>query len=246
VSHINTLKITITQSLSPPCRSDSILEAMLQSVPDPFDSYGPPQAEDQIFTILPPLAVMANAPSPSPSPLATTPPPPNSDVPPAIINNSWAPNGGFFAITSEWADSVSPSSTPTRSASPSAQLKRRQSHPPSTTHHTRKAESKLRSVLSVIDETHVRHSSDPVEAPPSESQVSPPDIHAETLEADTSWESFTYGASPYPSVTDDATPVQSTLVDSTMRHSTQTDIGESEPSHIPQLPQDETLQFAHV
>ncbi|KAG1892700.1 hypothetical protein F4604DRAFT_1564956 [Suillus subluteus] len=223
--------------------SDSILEAMLQSVPDPFDSYGPPQAEDQIFTILPPLAVMANAPSPSPSPLATTPPPPNSDVSPAIINNSWAPNGGFFATTSEWADSVSPSSTPTRSVSPSAQLKRRQSHPPNTTHHARKAESKLRSVLSAIDETHVRHSSDPVDAPLSESEASPPDIHAETLEPDTSWESFTYGTSPYPSVTDDATPVQSTLVDSTMRHSTQNNIGESDLSHIPQSPQsDGTLQ----
>jgi hypothetical protein len=216
---------------------------MLQSVPDPFDSYGPPQAEDQIFTILPPLAVMANAPSPSPSPLAITPPPPNSDVPPAIINNSWAPNGGFFATTSEWADSVSPSSTPTRSVSPSAQLKRRQSHPPSTTHHARKAESKLRSVLSVIDETHIRHSSDPIDAAPSESQAAPPDIHGGSLEPDTSWKSFTYGASPYPSVTDDAASVQSTLVDPTMRHSTQTNIGESDP----QLPQsDETLPFARV
>lgn len=225
--------------------SDSILEAMLQSVPDPFDSYGPPQAEDQIFTILPPLAVMANAPSPSPSPLAMTPPPQNPDVPPAIINNSWAPNGGFFATTSEWADSVSPSSTPTRSASPSTQLKRRQSHPPST-QHARKAESKLRSVLSVIDETHVRQSSDPTDAPPSESQTSPPDINGGTLEPDTSWESFTYGASPHTSITDDATPVQSMLVDSTIKHSTQSDVGESDLSHISHPQSDETPQFTHV
>ncbi|KAG0705441.1 hypothetical protein DFH29DRAFT_1031170 [Suillus ampliporus] len=227
--------------------SDSILEAMLQSVPDPFDTYGPPQAEDQIFTILPPLAVMANAPSPSPSPLAITPPPPSSDVSPAIINNSWAPNGGFYATTSEWADSVSPSSTPPRATSPSAHLKRRQSHPPTNTHHTRKSESKLRSVLSVIDETHVRHSSDAIDASPPEAQASPPDRNAGPLEPDTNWESFTYGESPYPSTADDATPVRSTLVNSTISDTTQTNIGEPDPGQAPQSPQsDETLQFTRV
>jgi len=214
---------------------------MLQSVPDPFDSYGPPQAEDQIFTILPPLAVMANAPSPSPSPLATT-PPPSSDVPPAIINQSWAPSGGFFSnSTSEWAESVSPSSTPPRSTSPSTLLKRRQSHPPTNAPHVRKSESKLRSVLSVIDETHIRHSSDPVDASPSEAKALAPDINGGPLEPDTSWETFTYGQSPYPSVTDDVTPVQSTIADSTLRDATQTNIGESDLSPL----SDETLQFAH-
>ncbi|KAK7695639.1 hypothetical protein QCA50_000275 [Cerrena zonata] len=49
--------------------SDPVIEPMLQSVPDPFDTYGPPPAEDKIFSILPPLSVMANAPSSSPSPL---------------------------------------------------------------------------------------------------------------------------------------------------------------------------------
>ncbi|OJA15280.1 hypothetical protein AZE42_00946 [Rhizopogon vesiculosus] len=227
--------------------SDPILEAMLQSVPDPFDSYGPPQAEDQIFTILPPLAVMANAPSPSPSPLATT-PPQSSDVSPAIINNSWAPNGGFFAnTTSEWANSVSPSSTPPRSASPPSMLKRRQSHPPTSIHHARKAESKLRSVLSVIDETHVRHPSDPVDTSPSEARTSQPDINGDPPEPDTSWETFTYGESPYPSLTDDVTPVQLTLTDSTPREVIHTDIGESDVSEIPQSPQSvETLHFARV
>ena len=38
-------------------RSDPILEPMLQSVPDPFDAYGPPKPEDQIFSILSPLAI---------------------------------------------------------------------------------------------------------------------------------------------------------------------------------------------
>jgi hypothetical protein len=223
---------------------------MLQSVPDPFDSYGPPQAEDQIFTILPPLAVMASAPSPSPSPLATT-PPRSSDVSPAIINNSWAPTGGFFAnTTSEWADSVSPSSTPPRAESPPSLLRRRMSHPP--THHARKAESKLRSVLSVIDETHVRHPSDPVDASPSEAKAPQPNINGGPLEPDTSWGTLTYGESPYPSVTDDTTPVQSALAEPilaelTPREAIQTNIGESDISQVPQSSQsDETLHFTHV
>lgn len=217
---------------------------MLQSVPDPFDSYGPPQAEDQIFTILPPLAVMANAPSPSPSPLATT-PPQSSNVSPAIINSSWAPNGGFFAnATSEWADSVSPSLTPPLSSSPPNILRRRQSHPPTNAHHARKSESKLRSVLSIIDETHVRHPSDPVDTSPSETTTPQPNINGSPLEPDTSWTTLTYGESPYPSVTDDATPVQSTLPDPP-REATPTHIEESGISRIPQLPQSaETPQFS--
>ncbi|KAF6762752.1 hypothetical protein DFP72DRAFT_1041281 [Ephemerocybe angulata] len=52
--------------------SDPIIEPMLQSVPDPFDSYGIQQSEDQIFSILAPLSIMS-APSPSPSPSAGTP-----------------------------------------------------------------------------------------------------------------------------------------------------------------------------
>ena len=49
---------------------------MLQTVPDPFDSYGPPKAEDQIFSILPPLAILntssSNANSARSSPHAGT------------------------------------------------------------------------------------------------------------------------------------------------------------------------------
>ncbi|EAU84570.2 hypothetical protein CC1G_00089 [Coprinopsis cinerea okayama7 len=51
--------------------SDPIIEPMLQTVPDPFDSYGPPQSENQIFSILAPLSIMS--PSPSPSPVVGTP-----------------------------------------------------------------------------------------------------------------------------------------------------------------------------
>jgi len=40
--------------------SDPVIEPMLQSVPDPFDAYGLPQAEDQIFSILSPLSISMN------------------------------------------------------------------------------------------------------------------------------------------------------------------------------------------
>ncbi|KIJ70313.1 hypothetical protein HYDPIDRAFT_78105 [Hydnomerulius pinastri MD-312] len=191
--------------------SDPILEPMLQSVPDPFDSYGPPQAEDQIFTILPPLAVIANAPSPSPSPMTTTPPSSADASPPNIINNSWAPAGGFFAnTTSEWSDVPSPSSTPPRSASPSATVKRRQSHPPSTNHHSRKSESKLRSMLSVIDESHTRHTTEFADVgPPEPRSSSTPELNGGSSlpPVPDSWGNFDYGESPYSvTMSGEATP----------------------------------------
>ncbi|KIJ56535.1 hypothetical protein M422DRAFT_217972 [Sphaerobolus stellatus SS14] len=37
--------------------SDPVLESMVQSIPDPFDSYGPPKKEGQLFSILTPLAM---------------------------------------------------------------------------------------------------------------------------------------------------------------------------------------------
>lgn len=140
--------------------SDPVLEHMLQSVPDPFDSYGPPQAEDQIFTILPPLAVMANTPSPSTTPLTTT-PPPGAETQPSHPNSSWSASNTFFATpSSEWADTPSPFSGPLRSPSPSS-LKRRQSHPPMPKDQSRKADSKLRSIVALVDETSIRHPPDP-------------------------------------------------------------------------------------
>ncbi|KAH7930299.1 hypothetical protein BV22DRAFT_1055216 [Leucogyrophana mollusca] len=189
--------------------SDPILEPMLQSVPDPFDSYGPPQAEDQIFTILPPLAVIANAPSGSPSPMATT-PPSSADT---SLSNSWVPNNGFFGeSTSEWADVPSPSSTPPRSSSPSSTVKRRQSHPPAS---KRKAESNLRSVLAVLDEGHAhsRQASERTvtDVDRSEGRTPPPDMNGAPHASDTSWGRFIYGQSPYAAPSGDTTPRHSTL-----------------------------------
>lgn len=147
---------------------------MLQTIPDPFDSYGPPQSENQIFSILPPLSVIANA-SSVPSPLtASTPELESSDGLPST-KNSWSSSGGFFPDTAAaWADVPSsppagsgPSSgttSPARSISPTtvpkavsslASINRRHSHPVSSasfTHQSRKSESKLRSVLSVLEE----------------------------------------------------------------------------------------------
>ncbi|TFK93920.1 hypothetical protein K466DRAFT_537223 [Polyporus arcularius HHB13444] len=155
--------------------SDPVIEPMLQTVPDPFDSYGPPPAEDQIFSILPPLSVIANAPSSSPSPLtASTPELESSDELPSG-KNSWSSTGGFFPDTAAaWADvpssppggsapgsgavspvrSISPPNMPKASAAQTS-INRRHSHPVSSSsysHHARKSESKLRSVLSVLDE----------------------------------------------------------------------------------------------
>ena len=162
--------------------SDPVIEPMLQSVPDPFDSYGPPPAEDKIFSILPPLSVMASAPSSSPSPLtSSTPDLASSDSSDGMVsaNSSWAPSSGAYFAESNaaWATSVgsppsqiaSSSSSPrptsptpiARSASPPSLTSispRRNSHPPM--HQSRKSESKLRSVLSVIDETASRHNDD--------------------------------------------------------------------------------------
>lgn len=148
-------------------RSDPIIEPMLQSVPDPFDAYGPPQSEDQIFSILAPLSIMTQpAPSSStPSPLTGTPERGASESLPSSLGNNkvttWLPtssavNGStiFPTEATAWADvhSSSPPSTPPRSVSPqhNPHLSRRHSVPAGPSH--RKAESKLRSVLSVIDE----------------------------------------------------------------------------------------------
>jgi len=207
--------------------SDPILEPMLQSVPDPFDSYGPPQAEDQIFTILPPLAVIANAPSPSPSPLANT--PPASSSPPDIINHSWAPTGNYFSgSTSEWSDVSSASSISPRSTSPSAALKRRQSHPPLTSHQSRKSDSKLRSVLTVIDESHIVHAMESSEASRSEPKsASPLEVNGGALQSE-EWDAFGYGdAANTDTVLGDETPRRSSALVATL--------------HTPSYDHDETM-----
>ncbi|KAI0356588.1 hypothetical protein OH77DRAFT_1423518 [Trametes cingulata] len=164
--------------------SDPVIEPMLQTIPDPFDSYGPPPSEDQIFSILQPLSVIANAPSSTPSPLTSTPDLESSDGLPSAKNSWSAATGGFFPDTAAWADVPSSSpppgsppgsglTSPSRSppsankATSTSGINRRHSHPvasSSSLHHPRKAESKLRSVLSVIDEGRSRANGETDEA----------------------------------------------------------------------------------
>jgi hypothetical protein len=130
---------------------------MLQSVPDPFDSYGPPQSEDQIFTILNPLDIMAPTPSMAASPLTSSPETERPEYPTVRATESlpWTPHGLFDRDDDtgslEWGDahsppqsatplqfpSLSPIGTPPRSMSPTG---------------PRQSTSKLKNVLSVIDE----------------------------------------------------------------------------------------------
>ena len=131
---------------------------MLQSVPDPFDSYGQQPSEDQIFSILPPLSIMAAA-SPSPSPLSSTPQTEASDIF-ATGTTAWGPPpAALYTDTStEWADatSPSPSTSPTASASPRSSSPSHRVHRPASPPNSRRTESKLRSVLAVIDEVRNR------------------------------------------------------------------------------------------
>ncbi|PCH41392.1 hypothetical protein WOLCODRAFT_100459 [Wolfiporia cocos MD-104 SS10] len=169
--------------------SDPVIEPMLQTIPDPFDSYGPQPAENQIFTILPPLSVIANAPSSTASPLTSSTPELSSSDSTASAKNSWTSTGGFFPDTgAAWVDvasspprprTLSSPVTPARYASPQAvdttidasppsSVARRHSVPapaPAHTHHARKSESKLRSVLAVIDESHARLADGDADAP---------------------------------------------------------------------------------
>ena len=145
---------------------------MLQSIPDPFDSYGPPTAEDQIFSILPPLMTTT---SPGPTSIASTPQLNPRDLGISPTRPSWIPTvtqigpGGYFTETnSAWGDASYPPQVPHIASPPNSppQQKeggalgvfRRNSHPPTSNSGT-KAESKLRSVLTAIDESHVRQSS---------------------------------------------------------------------------------------
>lgn len=156
--------------------SDPILEQMLQSVPDPFDAYRPPPTEfeqsgmgEQIFSILPPLSIISNVPSALPSPSVGG----GSELSAASSlntsnsmmggmkerHNSWPGPGAFDNGATEWAEvsSRSPSPpTPPRSASPPGTRK---------SHHLRKSESKMRNVLTVIDESQ-SHTSTGLTRPP--------------------------------------------------------------------------------
>jgi len=197
--------------------SDPIIEPMLQSVPDPFDSYGPPQAEDKIFSILAPLSIMSSAPSSSASPMAaTTPERDLIESPPSSATNkitSWLPgtNGALYTSEStEWAGVSSPSSTPPRSTSPPSAVIRRHSIP--TTQ--RKSESKLRAVLSVIDEVRPRYEIEGNSDVPSASLLSEITVLGPDPSPDLSWNHTSYGESPYNNGDGQLTPRNSTLISS--------------------------------
>ncbi|KAJ7283864.1 hypothetical protein C8J57DRAFT_1498865 [Mycena rebaudengoi] len=147
--------------------SDPVIEPMLQAIPDAFDSYGPPPSEDQIFSILAPLSIMTNSnvPSSSPSPMPT----PAAELPgvdglPASTSSPpWMPPSSsgsgsvaFPTSAAGWEDESSPStSTPPQSISPPL-ANRKHLTPLNAIRHPRKSESKLRTVLSPIDETRSR------------------------------------------------------------------------------------------
>jgi len=202
---------------------------MLQSVPDPFDAYGPPQSEDQIFSILAPLSIMTQPVSSSStsSPLTSTPEQGTSESLPSSLSSkkvtSWLPSNTSISKgtalpteASAWAGVHSPPSTPPCSVSPPHNVSRK--HSASL---QRKAESKLRSVLSVIEEPrssrqegsnanesdqtlHQSQDSNQSSSLPNVQNIcgttSPRPVTLDTPNdepgTDSSW-SFTYGQSPY-------------------------------------------------
>lgn len=176
--------------------SDPVIEPMLQSVPDPFDSYGPPTAEDQIFSILPPLSMLSTAPaSSSPSPMMTT---PDLEQPMPTPSNSWTHSTGIYGGTgAPWGDfssPASPPSSPPRASSPPSGMSRRHSHPfpVAPGHHPRRSDSsKLRSMLSVVDESshHRNGTSDSDRSDDSEKTVSSPGIDSDR-EHDGGWAQY--------------------------------------------------------
>ncbi|KAL1676449.1 hypothetical protein EV122DRAFT_216242 [Schizophyllum commune] len=149
--------------------SDPVIEVMLQTVPDPFDAYGPPPAKDQIYSILPPLSIMGGPTSSASTPTAQTPEVHSNGLPAAAsvlasMNPSWVPasvsnDDVYRSDTAEWAESLPPAFTPPRSTSPTSRSPPSSTSPTHARRHSippRKAESKLRSVLSVIDENNAR------------------------------------------------------------------------------------------
>ncbi|KAI0049590.1 hypothetical protein FA95DRAFT_1488816 [Auriscalpium vulgare] len=189
--------------------SDPVLEPMLQSVPDPFDSYGQQQSEDQIFSILPPLSIMG--PSSSPSPSAGTPRTEFVEFS-AATPVTWVQGNGvsYSDPSSEWADAPS-SSTPPRSPP----ITPRSASPPQRPHRTSspgsrgRAESKLRSVLSVIDEARSKRASDDgLQA--DLVQTVAVNGSSSTRDSTSSWASFPFGEFPREG-SEDTTPRNSTF-----------------------------------
>lgn len=112
---------------------------MLQAIPDPFDSYGPPASDDQIFSILHPLSTLSKP--PTPSPLSRTPEP-------RVYGhgtNGSSSGIAFPSQSSDWTEDP-PSPTTPRSASPAGS-------PP----YPRSSGSRF-TTMSSIDENIGRHS----------------------------------------------------------------------------------------
>ncbi|PAV20692.1 cytochrome P450 [Pyrrhoderma noxium] len=95
--------------------SDPVIEPMLQSIPDPFDSYGPPKSEDQIFSILAPLSIFNPSATPSPKTSAEEidPTAPFASSPSGV---SWTAQHEDMGDTNTWADVHSPIPSPPLSA----------------------------------------------------------------------------------------------------------------------------------
>lgn len=89
----------------------------MQAIPDPFDVYGPPKGEDEIFSILPPLAIASKNPrrsspyQPSPLPSPSPPPPlslPDDDtydvlrIPVPVSAQSWL--GSASGRSTDWTE----------------------------------------------------------------------------------------------------------------------------------------------
>ncbi|KAK0490757.1 hypothetical protein IW261DRAFT_1580362 [Armillaria novae-zelandiae] len=185
--------------------SDPVIEPMLQTVPDPFDSYGPPQAEDQIFSILPPLSILTNPRSLNSMDAETT----QWRGPQSLqmgCTHQNLRNGRMCLLP----PSTSP--TPPRSVSPPLVSRRPPVSQPG--HHSRRSESsKLRSVLSAIDEGHSRQGShEPSQTEPAVPYSSglngaPPAEPQPEKASSFAWTSpFTYGRSPYEDIDDSTTP----------------------------------------
>ncbi|KIY67351.1 hypothetical protein CYLTODRAFT_353384 [Cylindrobasidium torrendii FP15055 ss-10] len=172
--------------------SDPVIELMLQAVPDPFDSYGPPQSENHIFSILPPLSIMTS--STSATPVMTTPEMDPMDGLPSADStnsrhNSWT---GFPPEATAWA---SPATSPPRSKSPPTS---RNAIPP----RRRSDSSNLRSVLTAIDEKPLRQSSHSSQTTVTERPTNGGTSQSTPLmperKSTWSWASpFGYGQSPY-------------------------------------------------
>ena len=176
-----------------------------------------------MFSILPPLSILA--PSSSPSPLTVTPQTVTSDVLATGTSVGWAHGNGilYSDMASEWADAAPSSAssslpktpaTKNRSSSPS----RRNSRTPSSSppgSGSRRAESKLRSVLSVIDEAqqqqHQKQTDDDAVplSPDAAAAVTTPAVapatngpsvseSAEARDSGASWTSFPFGEEEHP------------------------------------------------